>query len=94
MGKVPFAYSSQECAACGCTHSDNRPTQAEFVCRRCGHTDGANHNAAVVIARRGVTKFLSGVPLTKPKKTVRMRKTVGPERSQPVQPAQKSEETD
>jgi len=92
--KVPFAYSSQECAACGYTHKDNRPTQAEFVCRRCGHTDNADHNAAVVIARRGVTKILSGVPLTKPKKSVRMRKTVGPERSKPVQPAQKPEETD
>ena len=42
---------------------------------------------------RGVTKILSGVPLTKAKKTVRMRKTVGPERSEPVQSAQKPEET-
>ena len=92
--KVPFAYSSQECAVCGYTHSDNRLTQAEFVCRRCGHTDNADHNAAVVIARRGVTTILSGVPLTKPKKSVRMRKTVGPERSEPVQPAPKPEETD
>ena len=70
------------------------PTQAEFVCRRCGHTDNADHNAAVVITRRGVTKILSGVPLTKPKKTVRMRKTVGPERSKPVQSAQKPGETE
>ena len=92
--KVPFAYSSQECAACGYTHKDNRPTQAEFVCRRCGHTDNADHNAAIVIARRGVKKVLSGEPLTKPKKSIRMRKTVGPERSEPVQPAQKPEETD
>ncbi len=92
--KVPFAYSSQECAACGSTHKDNWLTQAKFVCRRCGHTDNADHNAAVVIARRGVAKILSGEPLTKPKKTVRMRKTVGPERSKPVQPAQKPEETE
>lgn len=77
---VPFAYSSQECAACGYTHSDNRPTQAEFVCRRCGHTDNADHNAAVVIARRGVATILSKAPLTKTKKSVRMRKTIGPER--------------
>ncbi|MHB1684968.1 MAG: RNA-guided endonuclease InsQ/TnpB family protein, partial [Bacilli bacterium] len=92
--KVPFAYSSQECAFCGYTHKDNRLTQAEFVCLRCGHTDNADHNAAVVIAHRGVTKILSGGPLTKPKKSVRMRKTVGPERSEPVQSAQKPEETD
>ena len=91
--KVSFAYSSQECAACGFTHKDNRPTQAEFVYRRCGHTDNADHNAAIVIARRGVRKVLSGEPLAKPKKSIRMRKTVGPERSEPVQPAQKPEET-
>ena len=35
-----------------------------------------------------------GVPLTKPKKTVRTRKTVGPERSKTVQSAQKPQETD
>ena len=92
--KVPFAYSSQECAACGYTHKGNRPTQAEFVCRRCGRTDNADHNAAVVLARRGVKKVLSGEPLTKPKKSMRMRKRVGPERSEPVQSAQKPEETD
>ena len=92
--KVPFADSSQECAACGYTHKDNRLTQAEFVCRRCGHTDNADHNAAVVLARRGVKKILSGEPLTKPKKSMRMRKTVGAERSKPVQPAQKPGETE
>lgn len=55
--KVPFAYSSQECAACGFTHPDNQLTQADFVCQRCGHTDNADHNAAIVIARRGVRKL-------------------------------------
>ena len=43
-----------------------RPSQAEFVCQRCGHTDNADHNAAVVIATRGIKKLLSGDPLTKP----------------------------
>jgi putative transposase len=47
---VPSAYSSQECAVCTFTAPDNRLTQAEFVCQRCGHTDNADHNAAVVIA--------------------------------------------
>ncbi len=47
---VPSAYSSQECAVCTFTSPDNRLTQAEFVCQRCGHTDNADHNAAVVIA--------------------------------------------
>ncbi len=80
--KVPFVYSSQECAACGFTHKDNRLTQAEFVCRRCGHTDNADHNAAVVIACRGVKKVLSGEPLTKAKKKTRIFRAVGPERSE------------
>ncbi|MCL5972711.1 MAG: zinc ribbon domain-containing protein, partial [Firmicutes bacterium] len=45
---VPPAYSSQECAVCTFTSPesprafcvDNRLTQAECVCQRCGHTDG------------------------------------------------------
>ncbi|MCY0899589.1 MAG: zinc ribbon domain-containing protein [Firmicutes bacterium] len=59
-----FAYSSQTCAACGHVSLDNRPSEAEFVCLRCGHADNADHNAAVVIAARGVQKLLSGEPLT------------------------------
>ena len=67
---------------CGYTHKDNRPTQAEFVCRRCGHTDNADHNAAAVIARRGVKKVLSGEPLTEAKKKTGIFRAVGPERSE------------
>lgn len=81
--KVPFAYSSQECAECGHIHPDNRRTQSEFVCLSCEHTDNADHNAARVLARRGVALLLSGAPLTKPKKTTRIyRNNVGPERSE------------
>ena len=87
---VPFAKSSQECAVCTFTSPDNRLTQAEFVCQRCGHIDNADHNAAVVIAKRGITKLLSGDSLTKPHKTTRIfpRKNredfqkLGPERSE------------
>jgi len=79
---VPYAYSSQECAACTFTSSDNRRSQAEFVCQRCGHTDNADHNAAVVIAKRGIQKLLSGDPLTKPHKTTRIFRKLGPERSE------------
>ena len=80
--KILPAYSSQECAACAYTHPDNRPSQAEFVCLRCGHQDNADHNASLVVARRGVKKLLSGEPLAKKKKSVRMRKQLGPERSE------------
>jgi putative transposase len=78
---VPFAYSSQECAECAFTSPDNRPSQAAFVCQRCGHADNADHNAAVVIAKRGIAKLLSGEPLTKSHKTTRIFRKLGPERS-------------
>ena len=79
---VPHAYSSQECAVCTFTAPDNRRSQAEFVCQRCGHTDHADHNAAVVIAKRGIQKLLSGEPLTTAHKTTRISRTLGPERSE------------
>ena len=79
---VPPAYSSQECAQCGFTSPDNRLTQAEFVCQRCGHTDNADHNAAVVIAKRGIKKLLSGDPLTKSHKTTRIFRKLGLEQSE------------
>lgn len=51
---------------------DNRPSQAELVCQRCGHTNNADHNAAVVIAQRGIQKLLCGNPLTKAHKATRI----------------------
>jgi putative transposase len=66
--EVHAFYSSQECAACGHTHSDNRPSQAVFVCQRCNHTDHADHNAAAVIAKRGVRMLLSGACVQKKSK--------------------------
>ena len=79
---VPPAQSSQECAECTFTSPDNRLSQAAFVCQRCGHTDNADHNAAVVIKKRGIQKLLSGEPLTKPHKRLRIFRTLGPERSE------------
>ncbi len=64
-------YSSQECSACGHTHADNRLDQSRFVCQRCGHSDNADHNAARVIARRGVEEIVSG------SYTLKQRKTLG-----------------
>ena len=59
--------TSQECAACGHIHPDNRVSQSAFVCQACGHHDNADHgpcgpqcNAGRVIARRGVRWLLSG----------------------------------
>ncbi|MEI8363116.1 MAG: transposase [Betaproteobacteria bacterium] len=80
----PF-YSSQECAACGHVHQDNRVSQAEFVCLSCGNTDHADHNAAKVIALRGVKQLLAGKCIQKEKKRCRItRSKVGAEGSKLV----------
>lgn len=85
--EVAAHYSSQECAHCGHIHKDNRPTQAGFVCQSCGHTDHADHNAAKVIAMRGVRQLLGGACAKKSKKHCRMTKQakqkVGAEGSEP-----------
>ena len=70
--EVPPFYSSQECAACGHVHQDNRVSQSEFVCLSCGNTDHADHNAAKVIALRGVRQLLDGKCVQKEKKRCRI----------------------
>lgn len=75
--EVPPHHSSQECSACGHTHADNRVSQAQFVCQRCGHAENADTNAARVIARRGVEAAVSG------SYTLREKKKVGSLRRQP-----------
>ena len=58
--KVSPRFSSQECAisSCGHIHPDNRQTQSQFVCQKCGHTANADQNAAEVIRKRGVEEIL------------------------------------
>jgi putative transposase len=43
--KVPPAYTSQRCSACGWTRSTNRKGKV-FECTSCGHTEDADANAA------------------------------------------------
>ncbi|MCY3659713.1 MAG: transposase [Caldilineaceae bacterium] len=52
--KVPPAYTSQTCAACGHVDKANRRTQAHFRCTACGHTANADRNAAQNILARGL----------------------------------------
>jgi putative transposase len=82
--KVSPQYSSQECAECGHIHPDNRVSQALFVCQRCGHTDNADQNASLVIAKRGVRLLLEGAIQKKPVRRcgIGKRKHLGQELSE------------
>ncbi len=51
--KVPAAYTSRRCNACGYTEKANRKTQSDFECRSCGHRDNADVNAALNILASG-----------------------------------------
>jgi transposase len=48
--KVPPAYTSQRCSACGHVDRESRESQARFRCTACGHALNADVNAAVDIA--------------------------------------------
>lgn len=61
--KVSPRFSSQECAKCGHIHPDNRQTQSQFVCQKCGHSENADQNAAEVIKKRGIEEILKQVTL-------------------------------
>lgn len=79
--------SSQECAACGHTAAENRPSQAVFACLACGHAGNADHNAARVLKARGIRQLLEGVPAKRKKKTARVRGAArGKNRVGPVRP--------
>jgi putative transposase len=55
--EVDPAYTSQTCSACGWVDKPNRRSQAGFECGRCGFVGHADHNAAIVIATRGVERW-------------------------------------
>ena len=55
--EVDPAYTSQTCNACGWVDKRNRRSQAAFQCGRCGFVGHADHNAAIVIAARGVERW-------------------------------------
>ena len=58
-------YTSQECSECGLIHKDNRKSQAEFKCLRCGFESNADKNAAINILARNepLDANVSGVTL-------------------------------
>jgi len=50
---VPPQHTSQRCPVCEFVHAGNRKTQAAFRCLNCGHTDNADHVAAMNILAAG-----------------------------------------
>jgi putative transposase len=49
VGFVDPRYTSQKCSQCGHIERGNRPSQAEFRCKKCGYECHADYNAAVNI---------------------------------------------
>jgi IS605 OrfB family transposase len=58
--KVPPAYTSQRCSACGHVARDNRESQAVFLCTACGYAANADVNAARNIAAGHAVKARGG----------------------------------
>ena len=78
--KVNPAHTSQECSLCGFIDKGNRKTQAEFKCLECSLEMNADHNAALVIKKRGIA-FTKTEKFAKVKtvKKISIRKTKVPE---------------
>jgi transposase len=58
--KVPAAYTSQRCSACGHVDRDSRQSQARFRCTACGYAANADVNAARNIAAGHAVKARGG----------------------------------
>lgn len=48
--------TSRTCSVCGHCDKANRKSQSEFMCKSCGHTQNADHNAALNIRALGLVK--------------------------------------
>ena len=82
-------HSSQECSQCTHTSPDNRPTQAEFHCRACGHQAHADYNAAVVLRKRAHSSIQQHRPVgTTGRKTPARARSTSPSIRKP--PPQRS----
>lgn len=63
---VPAAFSSLECRNCGHSVKENRKSQAEFQCVKCGHEDHADIQAANTILARATLPALTSGPEATP----------------------------
>ncbi|OQX03706.1 MAG: hypothetical protein BWK73_38690 [Thiothrix lacustris] len=50
---VPAHYTSQECPECHHVSTDNRQTQARFMCVKCHYENHADHVGAINVKERG-----------------------------------------
>jgi transposase len=62
MAGIPLVFvdprnTSRTCSECGHCEKANRKSQAEFVCKHCGHSMNADLNAARNIASLGQSKL-------------------------------------
>lgn len=51
--RVSPEYSSQECSVCHAISKENRESQSVFICKTCGNSMNADHNASLVLLSRG-----------------------------------------
>ena len=52
--EVDTKNTSRRCSSCGHVAHENRESQAVFLCKKCGHSDNADHNAAINILDRAL----------------------------------------
>jgi putative transposase len=64
--KVPAAYTSQRCSACGHVDGGSRESQARFRCTACGYAGNADVNAARNIAAGHAVKARGGDGASRP----------------------------
>jgi putative transposase len=64
--KVPPAYTSQRCSACGHVDGRSRESQARFRCTACGYACNADVNAALNIAAGHAVKARGGDGVSRP----------------------------
>jgi putative transposase len=60
--EVDARHTSQRCAQCGHTATENRVSQALFRCQSCGHAAHADQNAAENIQRAGLALQAARTP--------------------------------
>lgn len=64
--RVPPAYTSQRCSACGHIAAESRKSQALFACVACAYTGNADVNAAVNIAAGHAVNARGGDAVRRP----------------------------